>query len=87
MNTDRYRTLQSKLQAFEQWPSAYLFKFIVPHQKLPELEALFAGHEFSTRVSSGGRWVSLSCMRTMDDSAAVIEVYRQVEAIEGAYAL
>ena len=87
MNTDRYRTLQSKLQAFEQWPSAYLFKFIVPQQKLPELEALFEGHEFSTRESSGGRWVSLSCIRTMEDSEAVIEVYKKVDSIEGVYAL
>ena len=83
----KFRTLQSKLKVFHDWPTEYLFKFIVPQEKLGELEAIFEGHDFRTRSSKHGRWVSLTCARTMDSSEAVIEVYRAVDRIEGAYSL
>jgi putative lipoic acid-binding regulatory protein len=82
-----YRTLHSKLDVFHDWPGNYLFKFIVPHEKLPELERVFEGHEFTTRSSRKGRYVSLTCERHLESSDAVIEVYREVEKIDGAFAL
>ena len=84
---DKYRTLRSKLEVFHEWPHAYLFKFIVPEGRLAELEGIFDGWDYSTRRSSKGTWVSLTCERTMDSSEAVIEVYRKVDAIEGVFAL
>ena len=86
MATD-YRTLQSKLKVFHQWPTEYLFKFIVPKEKLAELESIFDGLDFTTRASRNGRYVSLTCERRMESSEAVIDVYREVEKIEGSYAL
>ena len=84
---DKYRTLRSKLEAFHDWPHAYLFKFIVPQERLAELEGVFDGWDYSTRESSKGSWVSLTCERTMESSQSVIEVYVKVDAIEGAFAL
>ena len=84
---EKYRTLRSKLEVFHEWPHAYLFKFIVPRERLAELERVFEGWDYSTRTSSKGSWVSLTCERTMESSDAVIEVYRRVDAIEGAFAL
>lgn len=84
---DKYRTLRSKLEVFHDWPHPYLFKFIVPRAKLAELEQIFDGWEYTTRSSRKGSWVSLSCERTMESSDAVIDVYRRVDTIEGAFAL
>lgn len=83
----KYRTLKSKLEVFHQWPHAYLFKFIVPRERQGQLETIFEGHEYSTRASKNGTWISLTCERVMESSDAVIAVYQQVDAIEGAFAL
>ena len=87
MAAERYRTLKAKLETFETWPHRYTFKFIVPGEKLADLEALFEGVEYSLRSSRTGKYVSLTCVREMPTAAAVIEVYQRVESIEGSYAL
>lgn len=84
---DKYRTLRAKLETFHQWPHTYLFKFIVPSHKLDELKRIFEGHDYRTRDSRKGTYVSLTCERTMPTSQSVIEVYEQVDRIEGAFAL
>ena len=85
--SDPYRSLRSKLEAFETWPGPYVFKFIVPEAQLKKLQQLFEGHEVQTRPSKTGRYVSLTCERTMETSDAVIEVYRDVAAIDGVISL
>ena len=87
MSEDKYRSLRSKLTVFHDWPHRYVFKFIVPAAEQGTLEALFEGHDFSVRSSSGGKWVSLTCAREMPTSESVIQVYRAVEAIEGRWSL
>lgn len=84
---DKYRTLRSKLEVFHDWPHPYLFKFIVPRERIGELEQVFDGHDYSTRQSSKGSWISLTCERVMESSDDVISVYREVDRIEGAYSL
>lgn len=87
MVSEKYRTLKSKLEVFETWPHAYTFKFIVPGPRREELEALFEGFEYSIRPSRTGKYMSLTCVREMPDSDAVIEVYERVSEIEGSFAL
>lgn len=87
MSEDKFRTLRSKLAVFHEWPHPYVFKFIVPRDKRGQLEELFEGADFSTRESSGGKYVSLTCERQMPSSEAVIEVYERVDRIAGAFAL
>ena len=84
---DKYRTLRSKLTVFHDWPDEYTFKFIVPREARERLERIFEGHPFSVRESRGGRWIALTCVRTMASADAVIEVYQQVDGIEGAWSL
>ena len=84
---DKYRTLRSKLEVFHDWPHPYLFKFIVPRERIGELEQVFDGHDYSTRQSSKGSWISLTCERVMQSSDDVISVYREVDRIEGSYSL
>ena len=87
MTAEKYRTLKAKLETFETWPHRYTFKFIVPAEKQPELEALFEGLEYSLRASRTGKYVSLTCIREMPTADAVIAVYERAEQIEGSYAL
>jgi len=87
MASGKYQTLKAKLEVFETWPHRYTFKFIVPGERRTELEALFAGHEYNLRASRTGKYYSLTCVRDMPDSEAVIQVYERVDEIEGSYAL
>ena len=87
MVSEKYRTLKAKLEVFETWPHAYTFKFIVPGARREELEALFEGFEYSLRPSRTGKYFSLTCVREMPDTDAVIDVYERVEEIEGSFAL
>jgi hypothetical protein len=87
MVSEKYQTLKAKLEVFETWPHRYTFKFIVPGERRAELEALFAGHEYKLRASRTGKYYSLTCVRDMPDSEAVIQVYERVDEIEGSYAL
>jgi hypothetical protein len=87
MASGKYQTLKAKLEVFERWPHRYTFKFIVPGERRAELEALFAGHEYSLRPSRTGKYFSLTCVLEMPDSRAVVDVYERVEEIEGSFAL
>lgn len=87
MVSAKYQTLKAKLEVFESWPHRYTFKFIVPGERKAELEALFAGYEYKLRASRTGKYFSLTCVREMPDSEAVIQIYERVDEIEGSYAL
>ncbi|RKZ17814.1 DUF493 domain-containing protein [bacterium] len=87
MTAERYLTLKAKLDAFETWPHEYTFKFIVPAERREDLEALFTGHEYTLRPSRTGKYFSLTCLREMPDSDAVIQIYERVSEIEGSFAL
>jgi hypothetical protein len=87
MVSKRYSTLKAKLEVFETWPHRYTFKFIVPADKRPELEALFHGLEYSLRPSRTGKYFSLTCVREMPTSESVVQVYERVSEIEGSWAL
>lgn len=87
MNEESLRSLQIKLDEFYQWPSSFMFKFIVPQGKADELTAFFAGRPFTTRASKNGKYVSFTGELEMQSSAEVIAFYREAGKIEGIIAL
>lgn len=87
MNEESLRSLQVKLDEFYQWPSKFMFKFIVPRGKADELTAFFAGRPFTTRPSKNGKYVSFTAELEMQSSEEVILLYREAGKIEGIIAL
>ncbi|QNJ98576.1 DUF493 family protein [Constantimarinum furrinae] len=86
-----YDRLRQQLQDDTQWPSQYLYKFIVPssHEKIAEIEAVFDGTDafINTRDSSKGNYTSVSVKVTMDSPESVIEKYLEVSKVEGVISL
>jgi len=86
-----YDRLREQLQNDTQWPSEYLFKFIVPAslEKIAVIEAIFNGTnaELTTRNSSKGNFASISIKVPMDSPDAVIEKYLEVSKVEGVISL
>lgn len=69
------------------WPSEYIFKFIVPSDKVGEIEALFPGYPIKKRPSRRGKFVGLTVRIEMDSADVVIAVYQKASLIEGVISL
>lgn len=88
---DFYNRLREQLEGDTQWPSEYLYKFIVPasNEKIAEIEAIFdgTGALIQRRDSSKGTYTSVSIKVTMDSPDAVIKKYLEVSEVEGVISL
>ncbi len=80
----RFQTL---LDEQEEWPTQYLFKFIVPRAQQAALEEVFDGNPVTVRASTKGNYVSVTARIEMASSEDVIAVYREAGKIEGVISL
>lgn len=88
MDAQKIASFREKLDQHYAWPALYIFKFIVPAQKVGELRQLFPRHVVATeKQSEKGKYVSLTYQMMMPSSDKVIEVYQRVSGIEGIVAL
>lgn len=86
-----YIRLKDELQNTSTWPSAYLYKFVVPtsQDKIKRVEDAFnnMGAVIKTSKSSTGKYTSISIHVKMKDPDAVIAKYIEVSDIEGIVSL
>ena len=90
VNEEFLKSLELKLNETTQWPSVYMFKFIVPsdNRKMAMVEALFEEEaQISTNESSGGKYISITIKIVMLNALEVIEKYRNAAKIDGLIAL
>jgi len=91
MKEDILKSLQQKLKDQFEWPSVYLFKFIVPadNKKIALVEDLFNSEtaEVSMRTSKKGNFVSVTAKELMLSPEKVIERYKEAAKIEGIISL
>jgi putative lipoic acid-binding regulatory protein len=80
-------TFKEKLDAETDFPSLYMFKFIVPSGKEEEIAALLPNNEMTLKTSSKGKYVSATIKAMMPSSEAIVEVYRKASHIEGVISL
>jgi putative lipoic acid-binding regulatory protein len=84
-----YEALRKQLNEL-QWPSLYMFKFIVPsdNKKIAQVESLFGDDaEVKHQPSSNGKYTSITAREVMLSVDDVLMVYQQASAIEGIIAL
>lgn len=88
---DFYKRLQLQLEENTNWPSLYLYKFIVPTDvgKIKKIETAFEALDakISIRNSSKGTYTSVSIEVKMNNPKHVIEKYLEVSEIEGLISL
>ena len=82
--TDRFRKLLDEQTA---WPAEYTFKFIVPEERLTDLEAVFGQIPFTVRESRNGRYRSVTAIVLMHSSEEILALYAAAARIEGLIAL
>lgn len=84
-----FENLRAQLDLLE-WPSVYMFKFIVPNdnEKIALTSALFDENaDISYHTSTKGNYVSVSVKEVMISANAVIDIYEKAVKIEGIISL
>ena len=85
---------QSNIERFKQqlidhydFPTLYLFKFIVSADKEYEFRKLFPEINFDTKNSRTGKYISFSKKLKVDSSEKVIEIYNRASSVKGIISL
>lgn len=88
---DFYSRLEKELTNSTQWPSDYLYKFIIPTDadKSRQISRIFdnTGAVIKSKQSRNGKYTSLSVNVRMKNPQEVIEKYREVSVVEGVISL
>lgn len=86
-----YKRLHEELLNSTNWPSDYLYKFIVPtnQEKITRIQSIFdnTGAVIESKQSRKGKYTSISITVHLPDPDAVIEKYKAVGEIEGVISL
>jgi len=85
---------QSNIERFKKqlvdhydFPTLYLFKFIVPVEQKDKFENLFPEISFDTKNSKTGKYISFSKKLKVDSSEEVVEIYNRAYSIDGIISL
>ena len=88
---DSYKKLKETLDETTQFPSKYLYKFIIPNDdlKLNQIKDVFnyGGAVIDTKLSKTGKFVSVSILIEMPSSDEIISKYHAVGHIKGLISL
>ncbi|WP_369858574.1 DUF493 family protein [Aquimarina sp. I32.4] len=87
-----YKKLRAQLADTSLWPTAYLYKFIVPTEdaKITQIENIFdnLGAVIDRKQSKNGKYTSVSINVRMKNPDEVINKYKEVAAkVEGVISL
>jgi putative lipoic acid-binding regulatory protein len=80
-------SFREKLDKTHQWPSLYMFKFIVPKGKEDEVKQLFPKNILTEKPSRTGKYVSVTAKVMMASTDAVIDIYERASEIDELIAL
>ena len=83
-DTDGFR---EKLESQHVFPGEYIFKFIVPNDKVSEVDNLSIEGHITKRESSNGNYVSVTIRSMVTGPEDVINTYRSASKISGLIAL
>ena len=78
-NTERFK---QQLVDHYDFPTSYLFKFIVSAEKGNEFRKLFPDINFETKNSRTGKYISFSKKLKVNSSEEVIEIYNRASRIK-----
>lgn len=82
-----YHKLKKELEKTHTFPIKYMYKFILPAEKISEIEGLFEGAEISTRPSKKGNYISLTAVRMEKSADDIVAQYQSIPSIKGMISL
>ena len=85
--SDNFEAFKKKLDDQHDWPTDYLFKFIVPKSRETEVCDFLPKQKIKIKESKKGNYVSVSVMFEMNSREVVMCIYEKAHKIEGLIAL
>jgi len=86
-----YKKLKQSLLETTEFPTKYMFKFIIPtdKEKFKVIEEVYdnLGAVIDSKPSKNGKYTSLTILVTMNDPDEIIKKYREVSKVEGVISL
>ncbi len=86
-----YQRLRDELAKTNEWPSRYMYKFIIPNdeKKAEQVKAKFKGQEidYKENYSRTGKYISISIVTEEKSPESIINRYKSMEDIEGLISL
>ena len=87
---ERLDKLRAQLNEFHQWPSMYMFKFVIPsdESKIAKLNGIFGeSAEIRQRLSKNGKYTSMTIRAMMLNADMIFDKYKDASKIEGIISL
>ncbi len=84
---DSYWAFREKLDQEHDWPTIYMFKFVVPAIRASEVKIAFANETLQTKTSKAGNYISFTMNKMINSSEEVVEIYKKAKKIQGLIAL
>ncbi len=84
---EQWDSFKELLDEVNDWPSEYVFKFIVPKAGLASMQELFNEKEIVVRASARGNYLSITLRETVESADEVVAVYKRVGDIDGVISL
>jgi putative lipoic acid-binding regulatory protein len=85
--SERLQQLKLVIDETVEFPSSYLFKFIVPMGQLEEVLVILSEMEIEKKASMNGNYISVSGKKTMNSSQEIIVIYQKASVIKGIISL
>lgn len=86
MDQEKYNKLRQQLLESGNWPTLYMFKFIVPNKddKMNAVKNLFPENtDFAYKTSRDIRFIGITVKIMMQTPDEVIEIYSRAQGIQG----
>ena len=80
-------SLKEQLDSQTDFPTLYMFKFIVPIGREKEVAMLLPNNEVALKKSTKGNYVSVTINAMMPSSESIITIYTKASKIEGIISL
>ncbi len=80
-------SFRERLEQEYSFPALYQFKFIVPQESLDDLLGIFTKHDYQTRASKNGNYISVTANIMADSSDTIIEYYNRASVVKGIISL
>ena len=80
-------SLKEQLDSQTDFPTLYMFKFIVPIGREKEVARLLPNNEVTLKKSNKGNYISVTIKAMMPSSESIISIYTRASEIEGIISL
>lgn len=87
MDAGNIEKFKDQLENHYDFPTEYLFKFIVPFGQVDKLKSLLPPGKISIKKSKNGKYIGISCKLNVESSNQIIDIYKEAYLIKGIISL